>query len=251
MHLNANFVLGFLFRTLIFPGGIPNMSKYCLLCLLLGAMAMGQAASPTPAPAAQQPAAATAPTPATPAPAAQVAPEATVITIKGLCSNPKADKSDPACVTTITRAEFEKVIDAIQPNMPARARRPFADRYFHALVMATKAEEMGLDKGPTFDEKMKVQRMQILAQEMGKALQDQAGKMSDKDIEDYYHANLAKFEEVDADRIYIPKNQTPPDGEKTPTAEEEAKFQEQSEKTMKAEADKLHARAVAGDDFAK
>ena len=49
----------------------------------------------------------------------------------------------------------------------------------------------------------------------------------------------------------FPGTSTPPDGEKTPTAEEEKKFQEQSEKTMQAEADKLRARAVAGDDFVK
>ena len=226
------------------------MYKHCLVCLLLGALAFGQAAGTKPAPAGQQPAA-TAPSPAAPPPASQVAPEAAVITIKGLCNSPTADKASSACVTTITRAEFEKMVDAVQPNMPARSRRPFADRYAHSLVMAKKAQDMGLDKGASFDERMKMARVQILAQELGKALQDQAAQMSDKDIEDYYHANLAKFEEVDADRIYIPKNQTPPDSEKTPSEEEEKKFQEQSEKVMKEEADKLHARAVAGDDFAK
>jgi hypothetical protein len=225
------------------------MSKYCLVCLLLGAVAFGQASGAKPAPAAQQPPAATVPPPATPPPAAQVPPETAVITIKGLCSTP--DKADAACVTTITRAEFEKIVDAVQPSMPQRSRRSFADRYAHSLVMAKKAQDMGLDKGASFDERMKLARVQILAQELGKALQDQAGQMSDKDIEDYYHANTAKFEEVDVDRIYIPKNQTPPDGEKTPSAEEEKKLQEKSELVMKGEADKLHARAVAGDDFVK
>ncbi len=229
------------------------MSKYCLVCLLLGAMAWGQAASQKPAPAAP-PSPVGAPAPGTaPAksPAPEVPPDTAVITIKGLCSNPAVDKTAANCVTTITRAEFEKIIDAVQPSMPARSRRSFADRYAHSLVMAKKAQEMSLDKGATFDERMRLARVQILAQELGKALQDQAAQISDKDIEDYYHANITKFDEVDVDRIYVPKNRTPPDNDKTPSEAEEQKFQEESEKIMKAEADKLRARAVAGDSFAK
>jgi hypothetical protein len=95
------------------------MSKYYVVCLLLGAMAFGQASIPKPASAPQNPAPATA-APAKP-PAPEVAPTATVITIKGLCSG--SDKADATCVTTITRAEFEKMIESVQPNMPPRSRR--------------------------------------------------------------------------------------------------------------------------------
>lgn len=228
------------------------MLKYCLVSVLLGTIAWGQAATPAPASAGQKPATTAAPV-AAPVknPPPEVSPEATVITIKGLCSNPAPDKADAACVTTITRMEFEKITDAVQPSMPARSRRSFADRYAHSLVMAKKAQDMGLDKGASFDQRMRLARVQILAQELGKALQDQAAQMSDKDIEDYYHANQAKFEEVDVDRIYVPKNQTPPETEKAPSEADEQKFQQQSEKAMKEEADKLHARAIAGDDFVK
>ena len=64
------------------------------------------------------------------------------------------------------------MIDAVQPNMSARARREFATRYANALVMAKKAEQMGLDKGPNFEEQMKVARIQILSQEMKKAIEE-------------------------------------------------------------------------------
>ncbi|MFZ0285009.1 MAG: peptidylprolyl isomerase, partial [Terriglobales bacterium] len=134
---------------------------------------------------------------------------------------------------------------------PARSRRSFADRNAHSLVMSQKAESMGLDKNENFEERMKLARIQILAQELGRALQEQASQISDKDIDDYYHANQAKFEEVDVDRIYVPKSRTPPESAKTPSEEQERKFQEESEKIMKAEADKLRARAVAGTEFNK
>jgi hypothetical protein len=223
------------------------MYKCFLVCLLLGAVAFGQAASPNPAPPGQQPAAAA---PAK-SPAPEVAPDAVVITIKGFCSNPAPDKDAAGCATTITRAEFEKIVDAVQPSMPPRSRRPFADRYARARVMAKKAQDMGLEKSASFEERMRFVRIQILAQELSKALQEQASQVPDKDIQDYYHDNQAKFDQADLDRIYVPKEKTPPDGEKTPTPQEEQKFQEESEKAMKAEADTLHARAVAGGDFAK
>ena len=118
-----------------------------------------------------------------------------MITIKGLCS--PSDKTAAGCVTTITRADFETIVTAVQPNMPGRSRRPFADRYAHSLVMAKKAEDMGLDKSTNFEQKMKLARVQILSQELGQALQEQAAQISDKDIQDYYHDNLAKFDQVD------------------------------------------------------
>ena len=73
------------------------MTRYWLVCLLLGAMAWGQAASSTSAPAAQQPGAppSAASTGAAPAgnpeskdaEASKVAPDAPVITINGSCEN--------------------------------------------------------------------------------------------------------------------------------------------------------------------
>jgi hypothetical protein len=230
------------------------MNRYGLFCLLFGALAWGQAAKPNPAPASQQPSMpGTNAQPAAPAPEAkEVPPDTPVITIDGLCDHPPADKSAP-CKTVITRADFEKIVDAVQPNMPPRVRRQFASRYTSALVMAKKGEEAGLDKTTSYDEHMKLARIQVLAQEENKAISDKAGQVPDKDIEDYYKANLSKFEEADMDRVYIPKNQQPPesDKDKKVTEDEEKKRTEESEKAMKAEADKLRARAATGEDFAK
>jgi len=129
------------------------MTKYGLVCLLLGALAWGQAASPASTPAAGQSSApaggAMNPAQSSDAEASKVAPDAPVVTINGVCENASADKaSDPNCKTVITRAEFEKILDAVQPNMPSRVRRQFAMRYASALAMAEKAQELGLDKGP-------------------------------------------------------------------------------------------------------
>lgn len=238
------------------------MTRYGLICLLLGTFVWGQAASSNPAPAPQNetpasaapqtPAPAGAPTSAPAQPAAEVPPDTPVITINGLCENPPSDKAAAAdCKTVITRAEFEKLLDAIQPNMPARVRRQFATNYARALVMSQKAQQMGLDKGPDFEERMQLAKIQVLSQAFNKAVQDKAAQISDKEIEDYYNGNKAKFEQADLDRIYIPKTQQPVASPAKAGAAAPAKPPANSEVTMKAEADKLHTRAAAGEDFAK
>jgi PPIC-type PPIASE domain len=232
------------------------MTRYALVCLMLAAMAWSQAASPTPTSAAGQSGAPAggAMNPAQPndAEASKVAPDAPVVTINGVCENASADKaSDPNCKTVITRAEFEKILDAVQPNMPPRVRRQFAMRYASALAMAEKAQELGLDKGPKFEERLKLARIQILSQAFNQAVQEKAGQISDQDIEDYYKSHTADFEEADLQRIFIPKSQQAPVSKVKLSDAAEQKRQKDSEEVMQKEADKLHARAVAGEDFTK
>jgi parvulin-like peptidyl-prolyl cis-trans isomerase-like protein len=232
------------------------MNRYVLLCLLLGAAAWGQAANSTPTPAPQQPAASN-PASANPADgkdaeSSKVAPDAPVLTINGLCDNPPADKAtDPNCKTVITRAEFERLLESIQPNMPARVRRQFAMRYSTALIMAAKAHQMGLDQGPKFEDKMKLARIQVLSQGLNQAIQEKAGQISDQDVQDYYNKNADAYQEADLQRIFVPRSQTLPASAVKLSPAEEKKRQAVAESAMKAEADKLHARAVAGEDMTK
>jgi parvulin-like peptidyl-prolyl isomerase len=240
-----------------------NMTQYAFVCLLFAAMAWGQAASPT-APA-QQPSAAPAQQPGAPpdaagnpaeskeGEAAKVAPDAPVITINGMCDHPSADKAaaDPNCKTVITRSEFEKILDSVQPNMPPRVRRQFATRYSMALVMAQKAHEMGLDQGPKFDDRMKLMRMQVLSQSYNQAVQEKAGQISDKDIEDYYHSHSGDYEEANLQRIFVPRAQQAPASKVKLSSAAEEKRRKDSEEVMQKEADKLRARAVAGEDMSK
>lgn len=166
----------------------------CLACLLLGALAWGQAASPTPSsPPVQNPAAPSSPAPAKPASdvkpakASDVPPDGAVITIQGLCDNPPADKTKASdCKMVITRAEFEKLVDALSPNMAPPARRQLATRYAMGLVMAREAHKMGIDQGPRFEELLRIARVQVATQQLGQALQEKASQVPDKDIEDYY-----------------------------------------------------------------
>src|SRR5581483_3723460 len=172
-----------------------------------------------------------------------------VITIAGSCDNPSANKAD--CKTVVTRAEFEQLVNAIAPTMPASAKKQFASRYATALVMARKAHEMGADQGPKFDEMMKLARMQVAAQQLNQAMQQKASDVPDKDIEDYYNKNLAAYQQVDLERIFIPKTKQQETSKVKLSEAETDKRKKDAEDAMKTEADKLRARAAAGEDFSK
>ena len=158
------------------------MRSQCLVCVLLAGLAYGQAAQPATPPAAGAKAEQSTSAAPDKAPEANVGPNDAVITLKGFCAD--AAQQGDACKTAITRAQFEKLVEALQPGMPPALRRQLATRYSQVLKMSGAAEKRGLDKGPTFEEKMYFARMQILSQELGRALQEDSNKVSDADIED-------------------------------------------------------------------
>jgi len=237
----------------IFPssGETYQMMRSGLVCLLLGTLAWSQAAKSSQDVPVQTavPAKDSVPTKLTEA--AQVAPDAPVITINGLCEEPPADKTGASgCRVIFTRAEFEAFADLVEPNLSLAQRRQLATNYADALILAEQAREMGLDKGQRFEELMKLQRLSLLGQLLKQTLQEKAAQISDKDIADYYQRNIGAYEEAQLQRLYVPlAQQLGPPKEKLTTAEME-KRQQDSEMAMKKEADELHARAVAGEDFA-
>src|ERR1700674_3905302 len=184
------------------------MRFQCLVCLLLAGLAYGQAAPPstsTPAtpPAAGAKAEKSASPPAHKAPEVKVGPDDTVITLKGFCADAK--QQGDACKTAISRAQFEKLAESLQPGMSPAIRRQLATAYSRMLRMSTAAEKRSLDKGPKFDEMLYFARMQILSQELSRALQEESGKVSDSDIEDYYKKNEPSYEQATFARIFVPR----------------------------------------------
>jgi hypothetical protein len=234
------------------------MRFQCLACLLLAGLAYGQAAPPTTPPAAAAKAEQAAPAAPDKAPEIQVGPDDPVLTLKGFCAN--ATQQGDACKTVITRAQFEKIAEALQPGMPPAQRRQLVNGYASMLRKSGAAEKRGLDKGPTFDVLMNFARMQILSLELGRVLQEESGKVSDADIEDYYKKNAATYEQATLARIVIPRTKqvklavaTPKPGEKAPASptatppltEEQKKAAEDAMTKLAAD---LRARAVKGED---
>jgi cell pole-organizing protein PopZ len=192
------------------------------------------------------------------APEIKVGPDDAVITLKGFCAD--ATQQGDACKTTITRAQFEKLAEALQPNMSPAIRRQLATAYSRMLKMSTVAEKRGLDKQPKFDEMMLFARMQILSQELSRALQDDSGKVTDGDIEEYYKKNEGSYEQATLARIFIPhaKQITPTVAKPQPGATASAKSsavqaptevqKKAAEEAMTKLAASLRVRAAKGED---
>jgi PPIC-type PPIASE domain len=221
--------------------------------LFLATVSWGQAAKP----AAPKAATASSAPVANTTGAATVGPGTVVITIPGLCDKPPVDKSKAAdCKTVVTRAEFEQLVAAVAPTIAPPARKQLATQYGMALVMVHKAHEMGLDQGPRFQELMRVARIGVLTKELSLSLQEEAQKISDKEVETYYHNNEAAFQEVDLQRIFIPRSKQVAESkdkhsDDKPAADAAKKEQQESEDAMKKLAEALRGRAAAGEDFAK
>jgi hypothetical protein len=273
------------------------MRKSWSMCVLLGALAWGQAAPPAPPPqAGQAPAGNAAATQAPAAPvdtSAAVPPDAPVLTIKGVC--PPAPKTaaaktasgkaaapaskDPAesasktlkadCKTVITKAEFEKMANGLSPNMTPQLKHQLATVLPRLMAMSQAAEKKGLDKTPRFKETMKFAKMQILTNELQRDVQEEASKVPEKDIADYYKKNSEAYEQFSLDRLFIPRLKQPQAEEKEAEEKDNAKEEKLTEEQQKAKeaaekakeqqgeqemtklAETMQARAAAGEDFAK
>ena len=230
----------------------------CLVCLMVASLAYGQAAPPATPPTAGAKVETNATTAPDKAPEVKVGPDDPVITVKGLCAD--ATLQGDACKTVITRAQFEKLANALQPGMPPSVRQRLANVYAQFLRAAPEAEKRGLDKGPRFEEMMRFSRLQNLSQELNQALQEDSNKISNADIEDYYKKNEASYEQATLARIYIPRaKQAAPSpvtpktdakaGEKTsappPPTEEQKKADEEAMTKVAAD---LRTRVVKGED---
>ena len=185
--------------------------------------------------------------------AAAVAADAPVLTIKGLCpgdSAKPAQSSGAGCQTVITRAEFEKIASAIQPSLSPVVKRQLLSLYPRLLIMTHEAEVRGLDKEEYFQQMFAYARMQILTQQLTHRVQEEAAKVPEQDIADYYQKNQENFKEYNLERIYIPrvKQVPPPPAKLSEEAEKERTTNAETEMTKLAEA--LRARAASGESFA-
>jgi hypothetical protein len=138
-------------------------------------------------------------------------PDAVVITVHGLCpkgQNTVAGKSD-SCAITITKEQFNQMLAAMnvasQTPMTPPVKRNFAASYVHEMALAAAAEKAGVDKDPRFAELMEIMRVRTLAAAYSRALEEKFGKPSAEEVEEYYKQNITRFEQLQLDRIFVPR----------------------------------------------
>lgn len=210
--------------------------------------------------------------PASPA-ASSVAPDAPVITIDGICSsapwsiakaaaatsstggtNPGTAGSSTGntggganrCQLEITRAEFEKLAAVITPNTLPQSDLQLAHVYSDLLVSALRAHEQGLDQDPHLEDILSFTYVQVMARAMNNQLQEGANKRTAADFDKYYKEHAQEFEQVELLQISVPKRREQANEPGPVVVDADA-----GDAAMKLEADKIHSRAVAGEDFDK
>jgi hypothetical protein len=231
------------------------MRKSWLMCVLLGTLAWGQAAQSAPPPQAAQAPVDT---------SASVPPDATVLTVIGVCPESQSAPAPADCKTIITKAEFEKLAGALVPNITPQSKRQLAGVLPRFIAMSSEARKKELDKTEQFELTIKFAQMQILTNQLQRNIQDEAAKVSQEDIEKYYNDHADTFEQFNVDRLFVPR--TKQDTEANEDDDKDAKLSDAAKKAKeaaeKAKADKaeqamtklaesLRARAAAGEDIAK
>jgi len=206
------------------------MRFQCLVCLMLASFACGQAAPPATDPTADK------------TPQVEVGPDDPVITVNGFCADPA--QTGAVCKTVITRAQFEKLAEALQPGMSLSLKLNVANAYARNLRMAAAAEKRGLDKTPAFEEEMRYARMQLLSQDLTRTLQGEANNITEADLEEYYKKNESSYEQVTLARIFVPRAKQS-DGAHDEHEDAQAKADEEAMTKVAAD---LHIRAVNGED---
>lgn len=214
--------------------------RTCLLPLLLGLLlpllAWGQAGTPTNPATPVKAATATANSqmsPATLGSPQSLPPSAPVITVAGVCAD---GTSSSNCSATVTRKEFEELVEMLQPEMASTQRQSLAVLYSQLLVFANAAQREGLDKTPEGEEALHFARLQALSQVLTRKLQAEVSKVSADDVQKFYREHPKDFEEGTLERLYVPRS--------AQAAEKPVK-----EEDVRAEMAKLRVRAVQGENF--
>ena len=157
-----------------------------------------------------------------------------VVTLKGACQAPDAAKA--GCVDVITREQFEKLANALKPDMPADAKRNFATNYGKMLVFANAARALGLENDPKVQQVFQFAQNQILVDALNQHYSEEYAHPTDQQIQDYYNQNIGKYREATLQRIIVPT--FPATGDKPKPSEAE----------QKAYVEKLRQKWVEGGD---
>ena len=208
---------------------VMNLVVMCVLTLLGHGQAPPRAAVPPRHPSKEAQAAA-------PATSSTVAMDQAVITLKGACQPIGTLQPAKDCVSDVTREQFEKITNALQPNMAADAKRNFATNYGRLLVFSDAALALHLENDPNVQLLLRFVTKQVLADGVRRHFSDEFAHPSDQQIQAFYDQNKAKYQEATLLRIVIPRN--PGSADKPQPSETE----------WKAAAEKLRDRWVAGED---
>jgi hypothetical protein len=163
-----------------------------------------------------------------------------VINLPGAC-DAKAGSPKPGagCVSTVSKAQFEKLTTALKPDLTPEQKRNFAQHYATLLVFSNAGRALGLENDPRYQMILQFAANQILVDVVRDHFTNEYAHPSDQQIDDYYKQNIKKYTEAKLQRVIVPHAQVAADKPK-PSEADEQKY-----------ADEVRQKWVAGGDPAK
>jgi PPIC-type PPIASE domain len=131
----------------------------------------------------------------------------TAITIDGVCpaGTPGGKGLAPTCKTTISEAQMDRLIGALNPSMTGPVKQNLGHSLGEWTAYAAKARELGLDKGADFEEILHFARVQLLAQMLAKKVQKDAESVSPTQLQSYYDSHKNELEDFNFIRVIVPR----------------------------------------------
>ena len=173
------------------------------------------------------------------APAAPgIAPNATLVTLKGVCKDPQ---TKGACQTVITRQDVDRFASVSGAEVADSVRGRLAVQYARTVAFSSIAEKQGLDKDPDLAKEiaaqMKLARMRVLAAAYMQKTQGTTMPVAEAEIQKYYAAHKDQYTQAQVRRLSVPLAVPTESGHPLERA------------AAKAEVAELRTRAAAGEDF--
>jgi hypothetical protein len=125
--------------------------------------------------------------------------DSTVIRVEYNCGDAPAP-----CTLTVTKGEFEGLVNALDPTMSAPNRQALAADYSRLLIMAAEARRRGIDRSPELQTLIHYSTLQVLASRLVYQMNAAAPAISAEDIEKYFANHATDYQEVVLSRIFVP-----------------------------------------------
>lgn len=169
---------------------------------------------------------------------AEIPPQTKIITIRYRCANP-AGTGTQTCETGVTRAEFDELVAALNPQMDGTSRQALSGEYAQLLIMAIAARSQKVDQTPEVRTLLNFSRLQILSSQLVKKINSNPPKVSAAEVETYMREHARDYEQVVVRRIMIAARAN----------DASAKSTVDGGTSRAALAQSIHERALKGEDF--
>jgi len=155
-----------------------------------------------------------------------------IISVRYHCGTDPVVGGEPnQCEITVGKAEFDALVQALDPGMPASARQSLATEYSRLLIMAAEARRRGVDRSAEFQTLIEFSTLQLLASRFVRDIESHSPQLSAHELEQYFADHRREYREVSFSRISIPN-----------TASHRGV-------AASARAEALRSRALRGEDF--